>query len=402
MRLRTIAWACVAGLVVAAIVHEPPLAFATLAASAIAALVVVSRRRLFDAVEFERTVSRRVVPWGGELEVTFGITNDKLLPLVWVRVRDQWPLGLVPSGFDLRQIALLGRQELLQTVSVRWYERLRRHYRVTCEARGVHRFGPVELDAGDPFGVASVRRQLESRDEIVVLPRVLDTQGFEALVGRPLVEQAAARSLATDPTALRGARPYRAGDSVRAIDWRATARTATLHTKEFDPTSLAAVRLLLDASSLHRAWEPIDPALMELLCVVGASLAAAFSVRGYAVGLATNAVTTGERHALDFPTAHGALPEVLEGLAGLRPHTYRDFGGVLAAELRDEGAEADRVLLTARLRPAVRAVLGQLRAERPTLVVFVGRPDEDEAADVDLVVPADLDWRRVDALQLRA
>ena len=79
------------------------------------------------------------------------------------------------------------------------------------------------------------------------------------------------------------------GDSVRAVNWRATARTGELHTNEFDPTSLAAVRLLLDVGSLYRPWEAINPELMEVLCVVGASLAAAFSGRGFAVGLACNA-----------------------------------------------------------------------------------------------------------------
>jgi len=79
-----------------------------------------------------------------------------------------------------------------------------------------------------------------------------------------------------------------------------------------------------------------------------------------------------------------------------------DYQSVLARELADETAEADCVVIAARLRPAVRAVLAQLRAERPTRVVFVGAPNEDEAPEVDLVVPAGLAWRRVDALAFRA
>jgi len=287
-------------------------------------------------------------------------------------------------------------------VSVRWYERLRRRYRVDCVERGVHRFGPVELEAGDPFGIAGVGQVLAAPRAITVLPRVLDVPGFDLLLGRPLVEEAAARSLTVDPTALRGTRPYRPGDSVGAVNWRATARTGELHTNEFDPTSLAAVRLLLDVGSLYRPWEAIDPELMELLCVVGASLAAAFSGRGYAVGIASNAALADERHAPDLAPAHGALPEVLETIARLRPFTVCDYQSVLAEELADETAQADCVVVAARLRPAVRAVLAQLRAERPTLVVFVGVPNDDEAPEVDLAVAADLDWRRVDALPFRA
>ena len=76
----------------------------------------------------------------------------------------------------------------------------------------MHRLGPVELEAGDPFGIAGVVRTVEARQEFTVLPRVLDVPGFDLLMGRPLIDRSVARSLAVDPTALRGTRPYRPGD----------------------------------------------------------------------------------------------------------------------------------------------------------------------------------------------
>ena len=273
MRLRSILWACLAALALAALLHSGALVFATLAASALAGLVVATRRRVFTAVAFERTLSRHVVQWGGELEVTMSVANAKLLPLVWLRVHDEWPDGLELQGFTLRSMARLGRQPFEQTVSVRWYELLRRRYRVRCVERGLHRFGPVVLEAGDPFGIAGVDKQLEARQEVAVLPKVLRVPGFAQLIGHPLMEETVAHSLAHDPTALRGIRTYRAGDSMRAINWRATARSGELQTNEFDPTSLAAVRLLVDVHSPHKAWEGIDSrphgAPLHCDCVAG-------------------------------------------------------------------------------------------------------------------------------------
>ncbi len=46
--------------------------------------------------------------------------------------------------------------------------------------------------------------------------------------------------------------------------------------------------------------------------------------------------------------------------------------------------------------------MAQLRAERPTRVVHVGRPHADEAPLVDFVVPRDFDWRASDALPFLA
>lgn len=402
MRLRSIAWAGLAGVVVAALLHSDALLFASLTAAALAALVVTTRRRVFGAVGFERTLSRRVVSWGAELEITMSVTNAKLLPLVWMRVRDEWPAGLQPLGFALRPVAHHGTQVFIQTVSVRWYERLRRRYRVRCRERGLLRFGPVELEAGDPFGIAAATRTLEAREEIAVLPKVLEVPGFGLLTGHPLVEETVAHSLAYDPTALRGTRAYRPGDPMRAINWRATARSGELHANEFEPASLAAVRLLLDVGAPGKAWQGIDPERMELLCVVTASLAAAFAAHGFGVGLASNAHQTRDWRVVDIEPADGALPEVLEALARALPYTGRDLGVVLAAELADESSNADCVVVTTVLRPGVRATLAQLRAERPTTVVYVGRPTEDEAPLVDVVVPDNFDWRTSDALPIPA
>jgi uncharacterized protein (DUF58 family) len=394
-------WAGLAGLAVAALLHSTALVFASLAATALAALVVTTRRQVFTAVTFERTLSRRIVSWGSELEITMTVTNAKLLPLVWMRVRDEWPAGLEPLGFALNPVSHRGTHAFIQTVSLRWYERLRRRYRVRCVTRGLHRFGPLELEAGDPFGIAGVSRTLEARQEVAVLPRVLEVPDFDLLTGRPLVEEIVARSLAYDPTALRGTRAYRPGDSLRAINWRATARRGALHTNEFEPAALAAVRLLVDVSA-HKAWEGLDPALMELLCVVAASLAAAFAAHGFGVGLVSNARLARDWRAVDIEAAEGALPEVLETLARLLPYPGRGLGALLAAELADESSRADCVVVTTALRPGARGNLAQLRAARSTKVVYIGRPAEDEAPLVDIVVPGDFDWRTRDALPLLA
>ncbi len=402
MHVRSILLAALAGLAVSGILHSTTLAFATLTASVIATLVATTHRRIFAAVTFDRSLSRRVVSWGGELEITISISNDKLLPLVWIRVCDEWPTGLEPQGFRLSPMSHLGRQAFVQTVSVRWYERLRRRYRVRCVERGLHRFGPVELEAGDPFGIGGVEQAVEARQELTVLPRVLSLPASDLVTGRPMVSEAAVRSLVTDPTALRDTRIYRRGDPLRAIDWRATARVGSLHTKEFDPASLAAMRLLLDVESTRKAWQVIDPDLMELLCVVAASVAAAFADQDYAVGLASNASLTHERRTADIQAAYGALPEVLETLARLSPYAAGDYGSVITAELADETGSADCVVITAKLRPAVRSLIARLRAERPTTVVFVGRPDEAELPFADFAIPADFAWRTSDALPLRA
>jgi uncharacterized protein (DUF58 family) len=401
VRLRTIALVCVEGLVVAALLRSQALMFASLSASALAALVVVSQRRVFAAFAYERAPAQRVASWGSELEIVMSVTNDKILPLLWLRIRDRWPSGVEPLGFTLWRPASQGSRAFVQTVSVRWYERLQRRYRVRCTARGFYRFGPVELEAGDPFGIAGVSRRLEAREELVVLPKVLDVPDLDRVTGQPLVEQPAVRSLARDVTELRGTRPYAPGDSMRAVNWWATARSGALCTNEFDPTSLAAIRMLLDVGGTERSWEASIVERNELLCVVAASLAAAFDARGFGVGLASNARVDRDWRAVDIEPEQGALTDVLETLARVRLFPAGGFGDVLAAELDDQASRSDCVVITGSLRRSVREGVARLRAERPTTVVYVGQPAAEERSLVDAVVPGDLDWRTSRALPLQ-
>jgi uncharacterized protein (DUF58 family) len=341
-----------------------------------------------------------VVGWGRRLEVTVSLTNAKLLPLMWLRLRDDWPLGLEPHGFALEPARWADCQRLTQTLSLGWYQRVRRHYAVDCTRRGLHWFGPAELEAGDPFGITGVVREIADREPVLVLPKVLEVTGLNLLTGRPLVDAEAARSLARDPAELRGTRPYLPGDPLRAVNWRATARTGELHANESAPTALAAVKILLDVGVYEHVWQGVDPERVELLCAVAASLAAAVAADGHAVGLASNARVRGDWRAVDIEPVEGGLDDVLETLARVIVLPPDDFAGVLATEAADDNAAADCVIVAPALRPPAREALVRLRGERPASVVYVGRPSDRERPLVDAVVPPDFDWRASRALPL--
>ena len=89
-------------------------------------------------------------------------------------------------------------------------------------------------------------------------------------------------------------RPYEAGDPLNRVHWRATARTGRLHSKVYEPSTLAGATLLLD---FHQAGYPSrgEPHRSELAVTAAASLANAVSEMGQQVGLVTNAGDAAER-----------------------------------------------------------------------------------------------------------
>jgi uncharacterized protein (DUF58 family) len=403
MNVRSTLLLGVAGLVAAALLRSEVLVFAAIVVVLIASLAFYTGRHILDRVEYSRSLSRRVVAWGGEVEVSTTIANRKWLPLMWLRVRDDWPSAVQPSGFTLSASHRQATETLAQALSVRWYQRVRRRYRGLCAARGVHAFGPARLEAGDPLGLSVVIEDVETRDELVVLPKTLQLpEEMLAALGRPLVGAPSRRSLIRDPSGLIGIRPYRPGDPLKSINWRATARTRDLQTNEFEPSTEAEVLILLNLRTFEFAWQGIDPELMELLCVVAASVASAFAEHDLAVGLSSNGVVAHQRGPIDVDPAPGTLPEILDGLARIALFPAPPFGRLLQRELQATAMPAEYLVVTSSLAGEITPCLLALKQARPTQVVAVGGlSDQAEGADlIDWRVSRDFDWRNSHALAL--
>jgi uncharacterized protein (DUF58 family) len=392
----------VAALGVAALLRSEAMAFAAMVVVLLAGLAWYTGRRILDRVEYSRSLSRPVVSWGGEVELSIAVANRKWLPLMWLRVQDDWPSAVQPLGFTLDASHKARTSVLTQALSVRWYQRVRRRYPALCVERGVHSFGPARLQGGDPFGLTTNLREIETRDEVVVLPKILRLPPAAMAHGRPLAGAPSRTSLMRDPSSLIGIRPYRAGDPLKAINWRATARTSGLQTNEFEPCAEAEVLILLNLRVFGSPWQRTDPELIELLCVLAASAATALSEEDFAVGLRSNGLVPNQRDPLSIDPAPGALPEILDGLARLILSAASPFEQTLQAELQARVRPAEYLVVTSSLDGGITPLLLALRQERPTSVTLVGDPcDTDESGElVDWRVPRDFDWRRNDALAM--
>ncbi len=118
--------------------------------------------------------------------------------------------------------------------------------------------------------------------------------GFDIASRRPIGEVKMSYRLFEDPTRVAGVRPYEAGDPLNRINWRATARTGALHSKVYEPSTVAGVTVLLD---FHQASfdERHEPVRSELAVTMAASLANAVFEMGQQVGLVTNGRDAADR-----------------------------------------------------------------------------------------------------------
>lgn len=122
-------------------------------------------------------------------------------------------------------------------------------YEVRLSQRGRHRIGPTSVRVSDPFGLASRWVELPGESSVVVLPRRVplssDSALMQVLGGRDhLVEhRASARGLG-EPDVL--ARPYRFGDPVKLLHWKATAHRGSLMVRQEEQQTRRRVVLVVD------------------------------------------------------------------------------------------------------------------------------------------------------------
>lgn len=332
-------------------------------------------RYAFRRVSHTRSLSRRRAFIGDTLEYSVTLSNDKLLPLIWVDVQDNFPEGLDLPGANLRASNMEGTRQHGITTSLLPFQRVTWTYSLQCTARGYHRIGPVRLRSGDIFGFNAAETKLTEMEHLLVYPRLVDLGQLPLPAQHPLGAGPGWRPLHRDTTRFMGQREYQPTDPMKHIDWKATARTSRLQTKVFEPIVSLNVMVALNATTSEHPWEGTNRRLFERAVTVAASAAENTSRQGFSFGVISNAVATYSGKWLSVPVGASAsqLPMVLEALAMAGPYAVTSLTRVLRSERNSMPPGATMVLVTAIITSAVaRDVAAMKERGYHVLVLYAG------------------------------
>ena len=344
---------------------------------------------------YERELScARAFP-DDEIELAIRIANRKPLPLAVLDVRDVIPSGLTIAGPDLG-LDRDGRQLLHRSTSLGWYEALTWRYRVRCLARGAYRFGPAQIESGDPFGFYRSVRQFAQRTSLVVYPRLLPLEELGLPPRHPLGE-VRARQLIRDPLRTIGVRDYHPDDPLKDVHWTATARTGSLQTRVYEPTTSLELAIFLDLDTFERYWEGIDEAQVERLISAAATVATLGLEAGDAVGLYVNGAPAQFEQLVRLPPGRSPNQheQIMETLARLTPISITPIARVLHVSASDLPWGATLLLISAIAPESTRAALLRQR-ERGHNVAWLYLGEDTPPALPGVLVrhaPPHGDWR---------
>ena len=246
--------------------------------------------------------------------------------------------------------------------------------------------GPVHLSVGDLFGNEAANEQREERDVFLVRPRIVPVR--ERFVRQRWDGDLRARhGLVENPALFAGVREYRAGDSLRRLHWKATARTGRALSRRFEPARERDVMIALDilagSGGGNRYSTTGQDEALEQLCVIAASIGRSLERSGTSFGLAAAGFSGSVRpFAYLAPSeAVGQLGRVLDLLARLSSVPSAEFETLLIALVRILRPGTTILVLSGREPTSFLPALRRLtRSGFPILLVTSGPEATRDAA----------------------
>ncbi|MEL7449605.1 MAG: DUF58 domain-containing protein [Pseudomonadota bacterium] len=242
------------------------------AAALLAVLDALALLRL-PAPEVSRHVSH-TLSLGTWTRVALTVTASRRCRLT---LFDHHPQRFDMRGLPLRVDATPGRQSTVD-------------YDVRPNERGDHAFAACDVRIQSPLGLFAKRRRLALTDRIFVYPNFAAVTKYALQVSEAPLNQGGIRRQRRRGEGLEfhQLREYRDGDTFRQIDWKASARTRKLISKEYQDERDQAVVFLLDTGrrmlTREGRFSHFDHVLNAMLLLSYVALRQGDAVGVYATG----------------------------------------------------------------------------------------------------------------------
>ena len=338
-------------------------------------------------IRYRRTFDRTHVFPGEPVTMTMTVSNNKRLPLTWLRIQDTLPYPpdlanvLIRSGSDASDTYLL-----TNSYSMPPFGEVIRSVRLRFPARGFYRVGPVLEQSGDLFTLYRIEREYAYYDHIIVYPVVQPLQALGLPAKEPFGDLSIRRSLFTDPIKTRGIRDYQTHDRFRDVHWKASARRGELQTKVYDPSTGMTLAIFLNVATMPKHWMGFFPELMESAVSVAASLANYGAEQGWGIGFYANGAFPGSDQSIRVPPGRSVdqLSHVLEALAVVTEFATSSIDIMLLRESPRLPWAATMVLVTAVITEEIMVALLRLQ-EAGRRVVLISLASDAPPAELDLI-----------------
>lgn len=213
--------------------------------------ISVYQNRLFKGVEYDYFFSKDEVFEGDEIEFTEIVTNRKFLPVPWLK--SELTVSSYLEFSELQSVVTNKTRYVTSFFTLRSFSRIRRTWKVKCTHRGVFKVEKIIVSATDTLGFVKdyfvVDENVLEGKIITVLPVCEEYDGELSDTGLLSGDIFTRSKLISDPFFLNGIRDYCITDSMKNINWYASAKEQKLMVNKYDYTTDMDLAVILNVQS---------------------------------------------------------------------------------------------------------------------------------------------------------
>jgi uncharacterized protein (DUF58 family) len=342
-------------------------------------LIVVLQSWLFKKlvlrnVQYKRYFTQTSCFQDEQINMVEEMENRKRLPIPWLYVESSLESSLQFSGQDNFSVS---KGEYDQNhgsfFTLSGYQRIRRTHDLTPRRRGIYSLRTVTLTSGDLFSMNRITKQIPLHSTITVYPKPLtlplEHLPYHSWQGDHVVK----RFIMPDPFVVAGTRPYQYGDSLRHVNWKATARSAQLQVHQYEFTANRKL-LVVNIEDNAEMWRTVTNfELIERFINYAAGITERVIAQGMEAGFAANTRSReSAESALLLPAAgQGQWHALLELMAGLQLERTEALSDMLV-RLADEGlSQLDILVISSYWNEATEQAAHMLRQRQNAVLALL-------------------------------
>lgn len=237
-------------------------------------------KNLFIDLKFENDICVS----GEENSLIETVTNKKALPISILRVRFYVSKYL---DFGNRQnVSVSDKSYKNDIFSAMFFSKITRKIDFVCRRRGFYDIDKIEIVSYNLFLRSPLTKTAKCSASLTVLPKAVQKKKIDAIYNNIYGDICVKHAPLADPFEFKGIRKYETYDSIRDINWKASAKSDELMVNVHDFTTSKEVILLLNVSGDN---EFTDDRLVEYCISIVSGFAVRFVKSGIPVGFLTNA-----------------------------------------------------------------------------------------------------------------
>lgn len=324
--------------------------------------------------EVKRTTNQNEYVAGEQFLSTITIKRKFPFPLLYLIIEDELP----PQFTSCRQTKLN---------KVILFPGLKRNisfqYVIDTIPRGEHTFSSVRVKTGDLFGIMEKEVTFSAPGTFLVYPQYVDIT-YRQLENH--FEQGALSAninLAKNSTVSVGVRDYKPGDRFSWIDWKATARTNNIMTKEFEQQRSHNIMIFMD-----RTESPLFESVVTFTASIVRSVLKQNSPASF--------VSVGKERTI-FPLDNGdtQLQQIFFHLAKVQADSVFPLSQSVEMELRKIYQPVTIILVTSDLSPDIQKAADCAAIKNRKLMVFVVKEKANQLSHRELSILESLQKRKI-------